>query len=145
MRFELHTKRADYFLEYDRKFNLVGGDSGTGKSYFCEMALYADRKFKFVTCHSDLLFYAVTLRMKNWEDFISDLDNTLIIIDGHESVIRSDHFLKTAMASNNYYVLMTPELLLELPCHLKRYMALKDGRFVPDPSMQALREFLSGP
>ena len=142
MRFEITSPRAQYCLDYDRPFTLVGGDSGTGKSYLCELAVYAYRKYAFVSCHSDLPFVSLSCFGTNWRRDLARVEHSLVILDETKRFIRTPEFINAALDSTNYYILMTREPFPQIPSALKRYVVLQDGRFVPDPnrSVQAYLE-----
>lgn len=141
MAFELTAPRAQYHLEYDTKFTLVGGDSGTGKSYLCELAVYAYRKYAFVSCRSDLPFVSLSCFGTNWRRDLARVEHSLVILDETKRFLRTPEFLYAALNSTNYYILMTREPFPRIPSDWKRHMVLQDGRLVPDLSL-SLRAYL---
>lgn len=133
--FELTSPRAQYHLEYDTKFTLVGGDSGTGKSYLCELAVYAYRKYAFVGCHSDLPFVSLSCFGTNWTRDLARVEHSLVILDESKRFLRTPEFISAALDSTNYYILMTREPFPQIPSDLKRHVVMRNGRLVPDPNL----------
>ncbi len=142
MVFALTAPKAQYCLEYDTKFTLVGGDSGTGKSYLCELAVYAYRKYAFVRCYSDLPFVSLSFFGTNWRRDLARVEHSLVILDESKRFLRTPEFVSAALDSTNYYILMTREPFPQIPSEWKRYVVMRDGRLVPDPnrSLQAYLE-----
>ena len=105
------TKKVSFTLELKRKYTILRGDSGTGKSTFAnyieQYNRYGNSSGVDVDCDVDVV------RLLRDEDF--NLENKIIVIDEGDSVLRRGDVTKLFEKSSCYFVVITRKAMGYLP------------------------------
>lgn len=97
------TKKVSFTLEIKRKYTILRGDSGTGKSTFAnyieQYNRYGNSSGVDVDCDVDVI------RLLRDEDF--NLEDKIIVIDEGDSVLRRGDVTKLFEKSSCYFIIVT--------------------------------------
>ncbi len=110
------NKNNSYEFTLRRNITVLRGDSGRGKTKLFEL-VYDNNRFgkgsdAKISCDCPVIAY----NGANWERDISEIDNSIIIIDEENSrFINSVDFARTIRGTSNYYLLITRNYLPQLP------------------------------
>lgn len=122
---ELVTKRLRYIFEVKRKYTVIRGDSGTGKTtfvnYVLEHQLHGSSSGVYLNCDVPVK------RVTSLEDFQS-FSNCILVMDEGDMFFRGRDIASYFTESNNYFILVTREELGYLPYSYKEIYEIVSGR-----------------
>lgn len=104
----IRNKFVTYEFCVKRKYTIIRGDSGTGKSYLCKMISEPSVERK---CDVKLS----VLPSNNWEIILANVQNQIIFVDESFKAIKSNDFASAMKRSDNYFVLITRHDLKAVP------------------------------
>lgn len=109
------NSRNSYIFTLKRNITVLSGDSGTGKTTLYNMiADYnLDGKESGVSISCDKP--VIALGRRNWAEDLSEIQNSIVVIDEDNQYIRTKEFAKAVQNSSNYYLLITRNYLHNLP------------------------------
>lgn len=122
---ELTTKRVRFVFEVKKKYTIIRGDSGTGKStfanYIMKYQLYGDSLGIDLKCDIPIK------RVFNAEDFRT-FNGCILVIDEGDAVLRADNIVSLFKDSDNYFIILSREKLGYLPYGCKDIYEIKSNR-----------------
>lgn len=112
---ELQTPLITYHMSLLRNITMIRGDSGSGKSYLCELlqqAIAGEEDIKVTLSQSVnyLVMPENTLDSrvsKSWSEIIQECQDTVIFIDETCDCWKSGIFSKIIQNTTNYYVIFS--------------------------------------
>lgn len=114
-RIRVKNNRNSYIFELKRNITVLRGESGRGKTTLFDMIREFNRFGKnsgvAISCDRRIL----AIEGNNWEKVIEENKGTIIVIDEDSSFIRSKDFARVVKGSDNYFLLITRNYLVELP------------------------------
>lgn len=115
VRVSVKNSRNSYIFTLKRNITVLSGDSGTGKTTLYNMiADYnLDGKESGVSISCDKP--VIALGRRKWAEDLSEIQNSIVVIDEDNQYIRSKEFAKAVQNSSNYYLLITRNYLHNLP------------------------------
>ncbi len=122
---ELVTKRMRFLLEVKRKYTIIRGDSGTGKStfvnYIMGYQLHGESSGVILKCDIPIK------RVLNSEDF-KKFKECILVIDEGDIVLREENIATLFKESDNYFIILSREKLGYLPYSDKDIYEIKSDR-----------------
>lgn len=124
--FVLRTKEEKFFITLKRKYTILTGDTGTGKSYIQDALIrasdeedtsadvYADFPVYNITSYGDLAYHCTDEEIKPGVCFIDEY-----------SFITTEKFAKITRNSSHYFLLVSRESLEMIPYSVKEIYELK--------------------
>ncbi|WP_044973945.1 hypothetical protein [Ruminococcus sp. HUN007] len=107
--------RNSYKFELKRNITVLTGESGRGKTTLYEMISDYNRFGKSsgikIACNVDV----IAVDGIDWKEKISEISNSVIIIDEDNSFVRTAEFAETVKHNSNYFLLITRAYLEQLP------------------------------
>lgn len=112
---KIHTAKVGYSFSIERKYNIICGDSATGKSELCRLL---NENGVTVECDADI--EVLSNGIKNWKKYIMAVDGSIFFIDeafrGLSDIASGKVHLED---SDNYFVFITRRYLGKLPISIK--------------------------
>lgn len=107
--------RNTYAFTLKRNITILSGNSGTGKTTLYNMiAEYnQDGRQSGVTISCDKP--VIALGGRRWEEELSEIKDSIVVVDEDNRFIRSSDFARAVQNSSNYYLLITRGYLQNLP------------------------------
>lgn len=120
---ELRTPLIEYSISLRRNITFIKGDSGTGKSYLCNLLEQALEGVEDVTMTVSqsvdcLVLPRVTSNpriSKSWDEIIKSCEDTVIFIDESCDCWKSGIFSRVIQGTSNYYVLISRSMHSDIP------------------------------
>ena len=111
----IETKRIQYEFTIHRKFTVIQGDSGTGKTTLFNLVRGAHEKAPgvWVNCKVDCV--PASAMGDDWKGYLQSHSNLIIFIDEDYKWVRSNEFAATSAKSDNYFVLINRDPLYGIP------------------------------
>lgn len=105
----ISTRRLEYKFEISQKYNLLIGDSGSGKTKLVDMVYAFSKDRSAIQCHSyDKL---LTDRNLSIEDFVS-LEDYIVFLDEDSPILHRADVSKLLEMSHNYFVIICRDATL---------------------------------
>ena len=124
----IKNNRNSYAFELRRNITVLRGESGRGKTTLYDMIRDFNRFGKnsgvSVSCNKEI----IAVDGDNWKEDIKGHPNSIIVIDEDSRFIRSEDFARTVRESDNYYLLITRDYLVELPISVEEIYALEGAK-----------------
>lgn len=123
----VRNKRLVYDITLERKYTIIRGDSGTGKTELCRFLSQGEKLGVQVTSSIN---YVVPNSVDAAISLMQNRNNYLIVLD--EDVIFQfdrDIFIQSLKKSNNYFLLVTRLKLDELPYSVKEIYELRGEKY----------------
>ena len=111
----VQNNRIKFEFDIRRNITIIRGDSATGKTTLMELIETYDRLGEESGISISCSRKCKTLNNSNWEDVISNNNESIIFIDEDTKVIKTQDFAEKIKNSDNYYVIITRENLPNLP------------------------------
>lgn len=124
--FCIEANRVAYQLNLSDKFSVISGPSGIGKSVLLSYIIASKNNLPNINVDSKMDYELLDSLL--WENFISTTNNTLFFVDGQNNWIASKEFADLALASTNYFVLFTRDILPYIPYFLISYYSFQIER-----------------
>lgn len=123
---EVYNNRVHYYLTVKRNITLINGDSGTGKSELIRLigSYETDGASSGVTLKCERRCRVLT--SVDWELRLSAMKESIIFIDEMASFTRSVGFAEKVKGSDNYFVIVTRDSLMNLPYSVDEIYGLRD-------------------
>lgn len=122
---ELVTKRVRFLLEVKRKYTIIRGDSGTGKStfvnYIMGYQLYGRSSGVALKCDISIK------RVLNSEDF-KTFSGCILVIDEGDVILREENIATLFKESDNYFIIVSREKMGYLSYSDKDIYEIKSDR-----------------
>ena len=120
---ELNTPQIVYRMSLTRNITLVRGDSGSGKSYLCDLLRQAAANVEDVMLTLSqkvdfLVMPEVTTDpriSRSWDEIIKSCNDTIIFIDETCDCLKSGVFSQVIQDTTNYYVLFSRGTHADIP------------------------------
>ena len=112
---EVSNKWAKYHFDLYRNITLITGDSGTGKTTLFRMIADHAREGKASGVHLSSDIPCVALTDSDWEHQLQGFQNSFVFVDEDARFVSSREFARSVSGSDNYFVLITRDVLHELP------------------------------
>lgn len=116
---EVESKRAKYFFKFYGKYNIITGDSGTGKTTFYKMIAAKEAGNGMIKLKSDLPIHAVG--MNETEFSLTQYKNYILVIDEECVLLKKDDIASILKESPNYFLIITRKELDYLPVSIDNY------------------------
>ncbi len=126
----IETKRIQYEFTIHRKFTVIQGDSGTGKTTLFNLVRGAHEKAPgvWVNCKVDCV--PASAMGDDWKGYLQSHSNLIIFIDEDYKWVRSNEFAATSAKSDNYFVLINRDPLYGIPYSVREIYEIKtSGKF----------------
>ncbi len=111
----VQNNRLRYEFDIRRNITIIQGDSATGKTTLVQMiALYAglgESSGIELRCEKNCR----TLDNPDWELILPAVHDTIIFLDEENLFLKTDQFARMVRESDNYFVIITRENLVNLP------------------------------
>ena len=124
----IKNSRNSYTFSLRRNITILRGESGRGKTTLFDMITDHNRFGKSsgvsVSCDREL----VAISGDKWEEDISKNPGKIIVIDEDSHFIRSRDFAETVRGSDNYFLLITRNYLVELPVSVDEIYELSGSK-----------------
>lgn len=105
----ISTRRLEYKFEISQKYNLLIGDSGSGKTKLVDMVYAFSKDRSAIQCHSyDKL---LTDRNLSVEDLAS-LEDYIVFLDEDSHILHRSDASKLLEMSHNYFVIICRDTTL---------------------------------
>lgn len=122
------NSRNSYSFVLTRNITVLCGDSGRGKTTLFDMIHEYERYGRSsgvsVSCDKKL----VTLSGDDWDNELSKISNSIVVIDEDSQFIRSVDFARAVRGSDNYYLLITRNYLANLPYSVDEIYEISGAR-----------------
>ena len=122
---EIVTKRVRFLLEVKKKYTIICGDSGIGKSifvnYVMEYQLYGRSSGLNLKCDVPIK------RILNAEDF-NTFSGCILVIDEGDDVLKSKDIASLFKDSDNYFIIVSREKLGYLPYSYKEIYEIESSK-----------------
>lgn len=112
---DVSNKWAKYSFDLFRNITLITGDSGTGKTTLFRMIADYTREGKVSGVHLSSDVPCVALTDSDWEHQLHGFRNSIVFVDEESRFVNSKEFARSVSGSDNYFVLITRDVLHELP------------------------------
>ena len=103
----VQNNRIKFEFDIRRNITIIRGDSATGKTTLMELIETYDRLGEESGISISCSRKCKTLNNSNWEDVISNNNESIIFIDEDTKVIKTQDFAERIKNSDNYYVIIT--------------------------------------
>lgn len=125
----LKTKRLEYQFEIKHKYNLIKGDSGTGKTTLHELISAYNSTPNAVNCLGYNKLYAWPVNASHLE--LLDHNDDIIIIDEDALILHRHDIASLLSNSNNYFLIINRDTKFSyLPISLDSIFTMKSsGKF----------------
>ena len=124
----VHNKRNSFSFTLRRNITVLKGNSGRGKTTLFEMIHAYNRYGKAsgvsVSCDRNIL----AVSGEYWETTIHDNPGAIIMIDENDGFIKSYDFARVVRNSDNYYLLITRNYLMNLPISVEEIYELEGNK-----------------
>lgn len=126
---QITSPKVQYNFTLNRKYTIIKGDSGTGKTtlYSCVREAWLGSSTVKVACSRQCI-PAIALAY-NWEQNLLDVENSIIFIDEDLNWVITEKFARVAKQSKNYFVIIHRKPLEQLPYSVKEvYKIVTQGK-----------------
>lgn len=109
------NRHITFSFTLERNVTVITGDSGTGKTKLINMVRdYSELgRSSGVNLRCDKTY--IVLEGRNWEQILADTHNSVVFVEESTRFLTSHAFAQAMKKSDNYYVLVTRELLPQIP------------------------------
>ena len=123
----VQNAKVRYEFEIRRNITIIKGDSATGKTTLVEMiGEYYDNGASSgieLFCEKN----CSVLTGRNWKSALDTMNGEIIFIDEGNAFVYSTEFAKAVQASDNYYVIVTREGLVNLPYSVEEIYGIRES------------------
>ena len=122
---EIYNNRVHYFLTIKRNITILQGNSATGKTELIRLVSEheANGISSGITVKCDVR--CTVLTSVDWELRLGSLQKTIIFIDETAGFIKSKRFAECVRGSDNYFVIVTRDDLVQLPYSVEEIYGLR--------------------
>ncbi len=129
VRVKVKNSRNNYDFTLRRNITILCGDSGRGKTTLYEMIREFNRFGKeesgvSISCDKSV----IALSGNEWEDKLSKISNSIIVIDEDSRFISSKDFADAVKNSSNYFLIITRKYLTQLPYSVDEILKIEGGK-----------------
>lgn len=122
--------KVQYDITLRRKYTVIKGESGTGKTTLYSYVQEAQKKDSAIRLWSTAPCVTANELGKYWEAVLGMVHSSIVIIDEDSEWVKSDMFAEVAKASDNYYIIINRDPLPMLPYSVKEvYTIHTSGKF----------------
>lgn len=122
---KVKTESLEFELKFDRNVTFIRGNSGTGKTYFCDLvqqALNGDRGVS-LECDRDITIKVMPVDTLTdefstpWNERLKKSSDTLFIIDEECDCLKGkpENFSEVIKHTSNYYVIVSRKTFSDIP------------------------------
>ena len=124
------SKRVEYKFMLTRKYTMVRGDSGTGKTTLYNMLVDSEHGEPSISFYADVPCVSADYLGGRWDLVLPTVHNSIIFIDEGSTWVRSKEFADIAKYSDNYFVIFGRHRLSTLPYSVNEIYEIKtSGKF----------------
>ena len=124
-RVKIKNSRNSYQFELRRNITILKGESGRGKTTLYDMIRdynsFGRESGVSISCDKSIL----TLEGKDWEDNLTKIENSIVVIDEDSKFVRSKDFADRVDGSSNYFLIITRNYLAQLPYSVEEIYELQ--------------------
>ena len=123
----VQNSNVRYEFEIRRNITIIKGDSATGKTTLVEMI---GEFYENGTSSGIELFCEKTcsvLSGRNWKAALDTMKEEIIFIDEGNAFVYSTEFARAVQESDNYYVIVTREGLVNLPYSVEEIYGIRES------------------
>ena len=123
---EIYNKRVHYFLTVKRNITVLQGDSATGKTELIRLIREHEENgdSSGITVRCDV--ECTVLTSVDWEARLSRLRQHIIFMDETARFVRSREFAERVRGSDNYFVIISRDDLVQLPYSVDEIYGLRN-------------------
>lgn len=116
-----------YDFEIKRNITIIKGDSATGKTTLVEMIreYYENGEASGISLTCEKI--CTTLEGRDWKVLLATMQERIIFIDEGNDFVHTKEFAKTIQKTNNYYVIVTREGLVNLPYSVEEIYGIRES------------------
>lgn len=124
------TKRIQYEFTLHRKFTVIQGDSGTGKTTLFNLIRGAHERTPGVLVNCKARCVPASAFADEWQHYLQTHEDMIVFIDEDYKWVRSNEFAAIAAKSDNYFVLINRDPLYGIPYSVREIYHIKtSGKF----------------
>ena len=123
----ISNSTVKYEFELKRNITIIKGDSATGKTTLVEMVseFYESGIDSGIYISSDK--ECRTIGGRNWKLLLSSIKDSIVFIDEGNIFLPTNEFAEAVKNSDNYYVIVTREDLVNLPYSVEEIYGIKSS------------------
>lgn len=126
-RIVVQNAKVRYDFEVRRNITVIKGDSATGKTTLVEMIreYYEDGEESGISlsCEKE----CAVLQGRDWESSLENKKDCIIFIDEGNRFVHSREFARAIQKTDNYYVIVTREGLVNLPYSAEEIYGIRES------------------
>lgn len=129
-RLRVRSAHISYDMTFVRNITVIQGDSATGKTTLVDMI----REWRLngtdtgITLTCDVPCHV--LEGNDWHERISNIESSIVFVDGGNRFVSSGDFARAVRGSSNYFVIITREALDNLPYSVTEVYGIRSsGRY----------------
>ena len=121
------NSKIRYDFEINRNITVIKGDSATGKTTLVELIreYYEDGEESGInlSCEKE----CAVLDGRDWENALKNIKDTILFIDEGNRFVHSKDFARAIQKTDNYYVIVTREGLVNLPYSVEEIYGIRES------------------
>lgn len=114
-----------YQFEIRRNITIIKGDSATGKTTLVDMIREYDVNGKQSGVTLNCKKNCVVLEGRQWKVLLENMNDSIVFIDEGNKFVASDEFANAVKCSDNYFVIVTRDVLPNLPYSVEEVYGIK--------------------
>ena len=126
-RIVVQNSKIRYDFEINRNITVIKGDSATGKTTLVELIreYYEDGEESGInlSCEKE----CAVLAGRDCENTLKNMKNTILFIDEGNRFVHSKDFARAIQKTDNYYVIVTREGLVNLPYSVEEIYGIRES------------------
>ena len=122
------SKNYSFHLMVERKFTVLMGESGIGKSVFVDMV----ENQEYYDFYCDVPVIGMQKRFGKWGDsneYLNGMSGCIMVVDEDFDGLHSDGFARMMMTSDNYFVLVSRDPFSNIPYSYTSIYRLRERRY----------------
>ena len=126
-RIVVQNSKVRYDFEVRKNITIIKGDSATGKTTLVELIreYYENGVESGITlsCEKE----CATLSGRDWESILATKKDSILFIDEGNRFVQSKEFARAIQKTDNYYVIITREGLVNLPYSVEEIYGIRES------------------
>ena len=126
-RIVVQNSKIRYDFEINRNITVIKGDSATGKTTLVELIreYYEDGEESGInlSCEKE----CAVLAGRDWENALKNMKDAILFIDEGNRFVHSKDFARAIQKTDNYYVIVTREGLVNLPYSVEEIYGIRES------------------
>lgn len=121
--------RRSYTFYVDRQITILTGNSGIGKTSLFNLlwdSIFNGNGAVHIECEKEII--PIALPVKNWEKVLDTEKDSILLIDEVSLPIYTKEFAEYINGNSNYFILITRELLENIPYSVKSVYTLNSEK-----------------